>query len=325
MNLTRYIQKIFASTSAADQIKKFGSLAAGAPANATTPAEVQELSNYLGGWPAAVLLNNSPALEDMNALQYLFSYQLAYLMQKGIAEWETGTTYYTGDIVRDSSGRIFISLADSNQGNAVTDQTKWKRYNPNEYYSGYTYSEGDIVDYNGERWISKQGSNQGNTPQEGAYWGVFGRTVIVPQTSSIQTPSTLGAYLNLTGNSISLDPGTYKVHSSISVNFTGSSTSISIITFDLYGANGGNSPVIPAAVDSLSGVTFEVPKLSTPALFREDQVDSNSLNIFASAAPTQVITLTQTQTIYAVPYISGGGVTASVRIGVRLWAEKIYI
>lgn len=128
MELTRYFQKIFASNSASDQRRKFGSLAAGSPANATNPAEVQELANYLGGWPSAVIGNNSPALEDMNSLQYLFSYQLAYIMQKGIPEWETETTYYVGDIVSNGNGVIFVSKTDDNQGNALTDTSNWKVY-----------------------------------------------------------------------------------------------------------------------------------------------------------------------------------------------------
>ena len=67
---------------------------------------------------------NSPAEEDMNSLCYLFAYQLAYLMQAGVPEWDSGTTYFIGDIVQ-SSGTLYSSLTNTNLNNAVTDTTNW--------------------------------------------------------------------------------------------------------------------------------------------------------------------------------------------------------
>ena len=58
--LTRYFQKVFGSTAAADKIGIFGSLAAGNPQYATTPTQIQSLSNFLNGWSSAVIGNNSP-------------------------------------------------------------------------------------------------------------------------------------------------------------------------------------------------------------------------------------------------------------------------
>jgi hypothetical protein len=107
----------------------FGSLAAAAPATFSgttiTPTLVQSLSNYLSGWFGAVIGANSPTIEDMNALCFLFAYQLTYLMQSGIAEYDAATTYFTGDMV-NSGGRVFVSVADNNTGSAITDQTKWR-------------------------------------------------------------------------------------------------------------------------------------------------------------------------------------------------------
>jgi microcystin-dependent protein len=170
MELTRYLMKIFGSNSAANQIRKFGSLAAGNQENAANPGEVQELANFEGGWPSAVLLNNSPSMEDMNSLQYLLSYQIAYLMQKGVAEWETNTTYYTGDLVSNGSGVIFVSLSDDNQGNALSDSAEWAPWTPNLYVSSVTYGAGARVNYNGIWYISRKGSNQGNSPATVSEW-----------------------------------------------------------------------------------------------------------------------------------------------------------
>jgi hypothetical protein len=122
--LSRVTQNIFGSTAGFDQIAQFGSLAAGTPTFTTNLATIQSLSNYLVGWFNAVVGGNSPAIEDMNALFYLITSQLAYILQAGIPEWDAGTTYYTGDIVQ-SGGTTYVSLSNTNLNNAVTVTTSW--------------------------------------------------------------------------------------------------------------------------------------------------------------------------------------------------------
>lgn len=147
--IDRKTQKVFASSAPSTEIGKFGSLAAGSPTTSTDPDVIQALSNYLGGWFDAVVGSNSPAIEDMNGLCYLFAYQLAYIFQAGIAEWDSGTTYYIGSLA-NSAGKIYVSLVDDNLNNAVTDTTKWRS---SDYAattvdpagaSPYTLAAGDI-------------------------------------------------------------------------------------------------------------------------------------------------------------------------------------
>lgn len=123
--ITRKNAKIFGSSAGPNQIGKFGSLAAGSVAYTTDPEVIQELSNYLTGWFGAVVGANSPAIEDMNALCYLFAYQIAYLMQTGVPEWNDETTYYIGSMVTDSS-QIYVSLTDDNLNNPVSDTVNWR-------------------------------------------------------------------------------------------------------------------------------------------------------------------------------------------------------
>jgi hypothetical protein len=123
--LPRIFQKIFGSNAGVDQIGKFGSLAAGTPEYTTDLAEVQELSNFDDGWYGAVLGNNSPAIQDVNALDYLITAQLAYLFQAGIPEWNEDTVYYIGSLATDSTGKIYRSLTDDNEDNALTEPTHW--------------------------------------------------------------------------------------------------------------------------------------------------------------------------------------------------------
>lgn len=124
--IARKIMKIFGSTSGSTQVGVIGSYAAGSIAYSQDPAVIQSLSNYLAGWPAVVAGSNSPAIEDMNALCFLYAYQLAYLMQEGVAEWDATTTYYIGSIVQNGTGQLYVSLIDTNLNNALTVSTAWR-------------------------------------------------------------------------------------------------------------------------------------------------------------------------------------------------------
>lgn len=117
--LARKSAKLFAenATAAAGGLAQFGSLAAGTPNYSTDPDVIQALQAYSDGWSAAVLGTKSPALEDRNALDYLLSYQQAYLMQHGIPEWLDTETYYENSYVVDSNGELRVSTIDNNTGN----------------------------------------------------------------------------------------------------------------------------------------------------------------------------------------------------------------
>lgn len=123
--LDRIYQRIFGSTAGASEIGKFGSLAAGTPLTTTDPAVAMSLSNWLDGWFSAIVGSNSPAIEDMNAVCFVLARQLAYLFQAGVAEWDTTTVYYIGSMV-NANGGIYVSLTDTNTGNAVSDTANWR-------------------------------------------------------------------------------------------------------------------------------------------------------------------------------------------------------
>ncbi len=131
--IARATQKLFGSTAGTNQMAQFGSFAAATPmrysGSTITPALVQNLSNYLEGWFAAIDGENAPTIEDMNALCYLFAYQLAYVLQTGVPEYDAGTTYFIGSIVTFSNA-LWVSITDTNLANTpvLTNQTNWARY-----------------------------------------------------------------------------------------------------------------------------------------------------------------------------------------------------
>jgi hypothetical protein len=124
----RKTQKQFGASAGALEIGKYGSFAAGAPSYTTDPAVIQSLVQYDQGWVGASQ-GDAPAVEDRNALDFLFAYQLFYLMQAGIPEWDAGTTYYTGNVVSvgNQYGFQYVSLADDNLNHAVTDTLYWRK------------------------------------------------------------------------------------------------------------------------------------------------------------------------------------------------------
>lgn len=118
----------FGSTASAGQIGVFGSLAAtGTGTTSTDPAIIQGLTPWIAGWYSAVVAGNSPAIQDVNGAFFVLSYMICYLMQAGVPEWDSGTTYYTGSIV-NSGGLLYVSLTDANLNNAVTVQANWRLY-----------------------------------------------------------------------------------------------------------------------------------------------------------------------------------------------------
>lgn len=124
--IVRKTMKQFGS-GAPSQMGQFGSFAAGAPATSVDPGTIQSLGAYTQGWFSAIVAGQSPALEDMNALAYLFAYQLGYLLQTGIGEYDAFTPYFIGSIVNDGTGILYVSLTDNNLGNALAVGANWRR------------------------------------------------------------------------------------------------------------------------------------------------------------------------------------------------------
>lgn len=116
--LQRKSAKLFAENANAGigGVAQFGSLAAGNPNYSKDVDVIQALDAYKNGWSAATIGNKSPAMEDRNALDYLLSYQQAYIMQHGVPEWIGTETYYKDCFVVDSNGELRVSTIDNNTG-----------------------------------------------------------------------------------------------------------------------------------------------------------------------------------------------------------------
>ena len=101
----------------------FGSLKADAPAYSKHPDDIQSTA-WDEGWKAATVNNQAPALQDLNALDYLLSRQIAYILQAGIAEYNNETEYHEHSYCQ-VDGVLDRSIQDTNLNHAVSDAAWW--------------------------------------------------------------------------------------------------------------------------------------------------------------------------------------------------------
>lgn len=126
--LTRETQQIFANSAGSRQITAFGTAKSDNPTFTKELSEIQN-TNYLYGWEQAILPDKAPFEEDMNALFYAVTRQLAYLFQIGMPEWDAGTEYRTNSYCQ-LGGIWYQSLTDENIGhNPTVETTYWKKFN----------------------------------------------------------------------------------------------------------------------------------------------------------------------------------------------------
>lgn len=126
--IERKTQKIFAGNADTDELAVFGSMISGTPVY-NDDIEALQSEAYTEGWKAAVAANEAPFMEEMNAVQYGFSKQLAYLFQQGIPEWDAGTTYYLNSFCQ-VGGVIYKSMQDENINHSPADDTEGTYWSP---------------------------------------------------------------------------------------------------------------------------------------------------------------------------------------------------
>lgn len=127
--LTRKNIKVFAESASNNGV--FGSLQAG---NATVSNDVETIQSlaeaWSGGWNYATMTGEKlPPLEEFQGIQYVTTYQQAYIMQEGMPEWSASVTYYKGSLtkkVTTTGFQIYSSLTDNNINHQLSDTSNWK-------------------------------------------------------------------------------------------------------------------------------------------------------------------------------------------------------
>lgn len=112
-------------------IAQFGSKAAGSPVFTSDPNVIQALARWLNGWTTAVTGTNQPNLQDVQALDYVLSYFICNMAERGVLDYDvngagtaSSTVYNNGSIVNDGVGNLWVSLVDNNTA-LLTNTNNW--------------------------------------------------------------------------------------------------------------------------------------------------------------------------------------------------------
>lgn len=123
--LTRKALLQFGSTAnSGSEIGQFGSYVS--PVYTNDLDVMQAGTAWPRGWFSETIATNRPFIQDQNAVDFVFGYQLCYLLQMGIAEFLSSCTYYQNSIVQ-TAGQLYTSLTDANVGNdPATSPSNWQ-------------------------------------------------------------------------------------------------------------------------------------------------------------------------------------------------------
>ena len=129
--LERKNHKVFGINATETKVGQFGS------ANATTKIttkdveKIQALDAWEQGWEAGAIGNNRyPTQQERTGVDYEHSYQIGYMLQEGIPEWNKDTIYNKGSIIKlvnDTKIVLYNSLQDNNKNHALTDTDYWEK------------------------------------------------------------------------------------------------------------------------------------------------------------------------------------------------------
>lgn len=204
-NLPRVYQKIFgelADTTTPKRIAQFGSVVAGDPLLTGNIETIQALTNWSNGWVGSTVTDRRyPTAEETTGVNKVLSQQLAYLLQKGIPEWDPDTTYYADNCYCQYGGKIWISRADNNINNIPDDGSiYWEEFKAGGGEGGKGGEVGDIIfRLLPSTDVGKHLLDGTVFPKEGMYNEFYNYI------SDLYSSSELSANVNIVGNLINDD------------------------------------------------------------------------------------------------------------------------
>lgn len=167
--IERKVQKVFGGNlSPSGNIAIYGSKLAGSVAYSDNLDTIQN-NSWLVGLLGAISPNKAPYIQDLNAIFYVLSKQLAYIFQAGVPEWNSETEYFAVKSVVRYNGVLFMAIA-NNTNKTPTDASYWIRLDNDEFNQTYVnltdgYSLGKVLRY-GRYKIRSLINNNKNAPTE---------------------------------------------------------------------------------------------------------------------------------------------------------------
>jgi len=302
---------LFQFASAASNNGVFGTAQLGTKVLSNDPTVIQGISGgapstaWQQGWlNATISSQNLPPLEEMQGLQFVQTYHVAYLLARGLSEYDTGTTYNIGDITRPAaSSQLYMSLINTNLGNALPSAVS----NSNWQYLGDLASLGTGVrtrlTTTANYYVATTG-NDSNPGTSGSPWLTLGKAVSYIQNN-----------LDLAGNTVNINvaDGTYTGGISVTGPWFGAGT-VNFIGNTTTPANCIISTTSQDAILAQQGAIFNVGgfKVQTTTSGRGIQANTNAeitltnaMNIGA-CANEQMYAPTSGLIVYAANYTISG-------------------
>lgn len=130
--IARKTQSLFGgSLTPTGNLSIWGSLALNGAASYSGDPNVLQSAAWLQGFNQSLIGNRSPTKEDLAAMFYTLTWQLGYLLERGIPEWDPSgnTNYYQGDLARVGSTVYQVTTAGPvGATSPASDTNNWATY-----------------------------------------------------------------------------------------------------------------------------------------------------------------------------------------------------
>lgn len=146
---------------------------------------------------------------------------------------------------------------------------------------------------------------------------------VVSSTSSVKTPAASNNYHALTGNSVSLTAGTWRILSSALFTNNGTTPTYTLCALGIYSSNGADSGTVPTLLSATSNLTLNSTYPIYPTLGLNTLLSSLTATDIVISSQEITVTVTATVTLYVVTY-SNQTTSANARITGYITAQRIY-
>lgn len=150
--------------------------------------------------------------------------------------------------------------------------------------------------------------------------GVYSPYEVKGTTSSEKTPSGANTFLNMTGNSLTLTPGTWELLPS-NIRWSNSAVvAYGRIIAGWFSTNGADTSTQPTALSSTSGVTLHT---ATDTYAGRADHSTGGANDWYQTTASVIFTCTSTVTVYLVPYLVTATTPSNARVTVYANAKRL--
>lgn len=219
--------------------------------------------------------------------------------------------------------QLFKNGAFYSQSGALTTALATGNYIMSSQHADTVYlRQGEYIDYRATNGAGATDSSFMEIAIEEdpdfSVFGVYGNFELLTATSATKTPSATNNYHALSGNSIALTAGTWRLFGQAAFNASGGAATYDSTGVGFYAANGADTSSTPALLSTVPGLTI----LSSHA---DDNANFVKLSTTGSGfipAPNVIVRCASSCTVFLVTYATMT-TAANARINVYATAERL--